>query len=75
VKKLQPELSTEDARTEEVLDGFILLVTQGAMLRMTKTPSSEYISYPTLIILRMIVFFKKMSYFYILQSSIISKYN
>jgi hypothetical protein len=59
VKKLQPELSTEDARTEEVLDGFILLVTQGAMLRMTKTPSSESISYPTLIILRMIVFFKK----------------
>jgi hypothetical protein len=59
VKKLQPELSTEDARTEEVLDGFILLVTQGAMLRMTKTPSSESISYPTLIILRMIVFLKK----------------
>jgi hypothetical protein len=59
VKKLQPELSTEDARTEEVLDGFILLVTQGAMLRMTKTPSSKSISYPTLIILRMIVFFKK----------------
>jgi hypothetical protein len=59
VKKLQPELSTEDARTEEVLDGFILLVTQGAMLRMTKTPSSKSISYPTLIILRMIVFFLK----------------
>lgn len=59
MKKLQPELSTEDARTEEVLDGFILLVTQGAMLRMTKTPSSKSISYPTLIILRMIVFFKK----------------
>lgn len=59
MKKLQPELSTEDARTEEVLDGFILLVTQGAMLRMTKTPSSESISYPTLIILRMVVSLKK----------------
>jgi hypothetical protein len=65
VKKLQPELSTEDARTEEVLDGFILLVTQGAMLRMTKTPSSESISYPTLIILRMVVSLKNELYLYI----------
>lgn len=65
MKKLQPELSTEDARTEEVLDGFILLVTQGAMLRMTKTPSSESISYPTLIILRMVVSLKNELYLYI----------